>query len=175
MDEDAIVTVERKGNYTIPDISDVENRQFYHGRDNQITLSRFYNIRFLCHYSMNWYPFDLQKCSLILRMKGKGKDFADLNTDQLVYLGGDEVNQYVVYSYKMQLLPEDPSQVEIVIKLGRNLLTIILTTFVPTVLLNIISYSTVFFKPFFFEATVTVNLTAMLVLTTLFINVHICS
>ena len=96
----------------------------------------------------------------------------DLNTDKLEYLGGNEFNQYMVYSYKMQLLPEDSSKVEIVIKLGRNLLTIILTTFVPTVLLNIISYSTIFFKPFFFEATVTVNLTAMLVLTTLFINVQ---
>ena len=63
-------------------------------------------------------------------------------------------------------------QVEVVIHMGRNLLTIILTTFVPTVLLNMISYSTNFFKPFFFEATVTVNLTAMLVLTTLFINVR---
>ena len=64
-------------------------------------------------------------------------------------------------------------QVEVVIHMGRNLLTIILTTFVPTVLLNMISYSTNFFKPFFFEATVTVNLTAMLVLTTLFINVRL--
>ena len=34
-----------------------------------------------------------------------------------------------------------------------------------------ISYSTNYFKAFFFEAIVTVNLTAMLVLTTLFINV----
>ena len=121
---------------------------------------------------MNWYPFDLQTCSMVLSMKGKGEDFASLYPDQLRYLGKDEVNQYVVYSYKMQHLPEDSSKVEIVIKLGRNLLTIILTTFVPTVLLNIISYSTIFFKPFFFEATVTVNLTAMLVLTTLFINVQ---
>ena len=57
--------------------------------------------------------------------------------------------------------------------MGRNLLTILLTIFVPTVLLNMISYSTNFFKPFFFEASVTVNLTAMLVLTTLFINVSV--
>ena len=108
------------------------------------------------------------KQSIIL---GKSGDFATLNTDQLFYLGETDVNQYVVYSYKMQLVPDNPSQVEIVIKMGRNLLTIILTTFVPTVLLNMISYSTTYFKPFFFEATVTVNLTAMLVLTTLFINV----
>ena len=43
------------------------------------------------------------------------------------------------------------------LQLGRNLLTIILTTFVPTVLLNMISYSTNYFKAFFFEAIVTVN------------------
>ena len=136
---------------------------------------------------MNWYPFDLQTCSMVLSMKGKGEDFASLYPDQLRYLGKDEVNQYVVYSYKLQRLPENPSQVinlffiilvlfnlsqvEVVIHMGRNLLTILLTIFVPTVLLNMISYSTNFFKPFFFEASVTVNLTAMLVLTTLFINV----
>ena len=139
---------------------------------------------------MNWYPFDLQTCSMVLSMKGKGEDFASLYPDQLRYLGKDEVNQYVVYSYKLQRLPENPSQVinslffiilvlfnlsqvEVVIHMGRNLLTILLTIFVPTVLLNMISYSTNFFKPFFFEASVTVNLTAMLVLTTLFINVSV--
>lgn len=63
------------------------------------------------------------------------------------------------------------SSLKIEIILGRRLLTIILTTFVPTVLLNMISYSTNHFKAFFFEAIVTVNLTSMLVLTTLFINV----
>ena len=71
----------------------------------------------------------------------------------------------------VEILSYTTVKVEIVVNLGRNLLTIILTTFVPTVLLNMISYSTTFFKAFFFEATVTVNLTAMLVLTTLFINV----
>ena len=122
-------------------------------------------------------------------MKGKSGDFASLyTTDQLQYLGVQEVNQYVVYSYKM-FSRQESNEVEIVIKvnqsltysktgdsyfspeMGRNLLTIILTTFVPTVLLNMISYSTNYFKAFFFEAIVTVNLTAMLVLTTLFINI----
>ena len=46
----------------------------------------------------------------------------------------------------------------------------ILTTYIPTVLLIIISYFSNFFKPFFFEATVVVNLTVMLVLVTMFIS-----
>ena len=37
-------------------------------------------------------------------------------------------------------------------------------------LIMVIIYITSFFKPFYFEATVTVNLTAMLVLTTMFIS-----
>ena len=66
---------------------------------------------------------------------------------------------------------EGQTNLEVHIILGRRLLTIIMTTFVPTVLLIVTSYSTNHFKSFFFEATVTVNLTSMLVLTTLFINV----
>ena len=69
VDEDSTVTIERRGTYTVPDITELENRHFYSGSGNQITLTRFYNIRFLCYYNMNWYPFDLQTCSLILQMK----------------------------------------------------------------------------------------------------------
>ena len=50
VDDDSSITVVKKGNYTRSDISDVENRQFYTGEENKITLSRFYNIRFLCDY-----------------------------------------------------------------------------------------------------------------------------
>ena len=53
----------------------------------------------------------------------------------------------------------------------RRLTNEVLTTYLPTVLLILISYCTTFFKEFFFEAALTVNVTVMLVLTTLFISV----
>ena len=49
----------------------------------------------------------------------------------------------------------------------------ILTTFLPSFFLIGICYSTIFFKQFYFEASVTVNLTVMLVATTLFIRSEI--
>ena len=69
--------------------------------------------------------------------------------------------------------------------LKRRILNAILTVYLPTVLVLTIVYATNFFKDFFFEvichhhhlrqslsqATVTVNLTSLLVLTTLFISV----
>ena len=83
VDKDSIVTISRTGNYTLPGTEDVENTHIFAGSENKITLSRFYNIRFLCYYSMQWYPFDVQTCSLLLKMKGKSGDFASLYTDQL--------------------------------------------------------------------------------------------
>ena len=53
----------------------------------------------------------------------------------------------------------------------RRLTNEILTTYLPTVLLLLIVFSTTKFKPFFFEAALMVNLTVMLVITTLFISV----
>ena len=45
-----------------------------------------------------------------------------------------------------------------------------LTTYFPFLLLIAITYATTFFKPFFFEAALSVNLTTMLVMTTIFIS-----
>ena len=57
---------------------------------------------------------------------------------------------------------------EIVFK--RRLTNELLTTYLPSLLLLGITFSTVFYKSFYFEAALTVNLTVMLVLTTLFIR-----
>ena len=46
-----------------------------------------------------------------------------------------------------------------------------MTTYLPSVLLILITYATTFFKPYFFEAALTVNLTTMLVMTTIFMTV----
>ena len=59
-------------------------------------------------------------------------------------------------------------RMEIIFK--RRLTNELLTTYLPTFLLLGITFSTTFYKPFFFEAALTVNLTVMLVITTLFIR-----
>ena len=63
------------------------------------------------------------------------------------------------------------SGIHIKILLQRRINNAILTIYLPTILILTIVYATNFFKDFFFEAVVTVNLTSLLVLTTLFISV----
>ena len=57
---------------------------------------------------------------------------------------------------------------EIVFK--RRLTNELLTTYLPSFLLLLMTYATTFFKDYYFEAAVTVNLSILLVTTTLFIR-----
>ena len=52
----------------------------------------------------------------------------------------------------------------------RKIMSEMMTTYFPSLLLMMITYATTFFKPFFFEAALSVNLTTMLVMTTIFIS-----
>ena len=54
--------------------------------------------------------------------------------------------------------------------LKRKIMSELLTTYFPTLLLTAITFATTFFKPFFFEAALSVNLTTMLVMTTIFMS-----
>ena len=57
------------------------------------------------------------------------------------------------------------------IVLKRKLMNELMTTYAPSLLLIVITWATTFFKPYFFEAALSVNLTTMLVMTTIFIGV----
>ena len=58
----------------------------------------------------------------------------------------------------------------LVIVMKRKMIGEIMTTYLPSTLLVAITFATTFFKPFFFEAALSVNLTTMLVMTTIFIS-----
>ena len=62
------------------------------------------------------------------------------------------------------------NRVEMLVVFRRKIMNEMMTTYFPSVLLMLITYATTFFKPFFFEAALSVNLTTMLVMTTIFIS-----
>ena len=94
-------------------------------------------------------------------MEGNSGKFVELIDDVIKYTGPKELTQYFVKDAEMGIRDfRQMSAVLVVsITLGRRLLGTILTIFLPTVLLNLIGHATNFFKAFFFEAVVTVNLT----------------
>ena len=70
--------------------------------------------------------------------------------------GPVELMQYTVKNW---IIEETSTGVVVTLVLGRKILNEILTTYLPTFLLIIIIHSTNYYKDFFFEAIVTVNLT----------------
>ena len=61
--------------------------------------------------------------------------------------------------------------IQMKIALKRKIMSEMMTTFLPSFLLMMITFATTFFKPVYFEAALTVNLTNMLVMTTIFMSV----
>ena len=60
--------------------------------------------------------------------------------------------------------------IRVLIVMKRKFVSEIMTTYFPSFLLLAITFATTFFKPYYFEAALTVNLTTMLVMTTIFIS-----
>ena len=112
-------------------------------------------------FYLRWYPFDSQTCYMVILMEGNTGKFVELVDDFIEYTGPKELTQYFVKKTDMRITNFGQKMGVLVVSLtlGRRLMGTILTVFLPTVLLNLIGHATNFFKAFFFEAVVTVNLT----------------
>ena len=162
-DEESFATINRTGEGRGSDSSISEDIDIYKGSENSISMTRLYNIDFFCDYDMRWYPFDAQTCFMIMKLGGGTEKLVALTPGLLQYLGPEELTQYYVKKYSIgEASLETAKGLSVSITFGRRLLGTILTVYLPTVLLNVIGHATNFFKPFFFEAVVTVNLTGKL-------------
>ena len=90
---------------------------------------------------------------------GLAKNFEDL---------APEDKDLTMFTITDLRLMKSNKQVHMVMLLKRKIQTEILTTYLPTLLLLMITYATAFFNEIYFEAKCTLNLTIMLVMTTIF-------
>lgn len=90
-----------------------------------------------------------------------------LNPNLAIYTGDKKIFQYILLAYKMCHIDIEEEYVKFIIVLERNYLSSLLTDFTPTILSNLIAYSTNFFPRENFDAAIGVNLTILLVITTM--------
>ena len=95
----------------------------------------------------------------MMNKDSEATDFMDL---------GERDTDMTMFTMTNLELVKMKEQVHMVISLKRKIQMELLTTYFPTLLLLTISYATTFFKPAYFEASLSVNLTIMLVMTTIF-------
>ena len=94
----------------------------------------------------------------------------ELVPGELVIQLDPNMNLFVITEHRLVNMSFPLKGVKMEIKLKRKITSEMMTTYLPSVLLLMITYSTTFFKPIFFEAALSVNLTTMLVMTTIFIS-----
>ena len=78
--------------------------------------------------------------------------------------------QLTDWKLENKIIDENTQGVSMVVVMKRKITSEMMTTYFPSLLLTAITFATTFFKPFFFEAALSVNLTTMLVMTTIFIS-----
>ena len=116
------------------------------------------------------FAFPNKICAIEMTVKQLERWTIHLEPDSLDVLADTELTQYLMTSWRLGFRKKGGGvMMEVVFK--RRLMNEILTTYLPSALLILITYSTTFYHDFYFEAAVTVNLTTMLVMTTIFISV----
>ena len=136
-------------------------------------MRQTYTHKFQCSYQLRKYPFDKQTCSIDMKTTDLDKYTMRIQPDQLGMLQSSEMTLFHMGSWKLDYMNKDVPEegIAMTIVLKRKITSEMLTTFLPSFLLLMITFATTFFKPFFFEAALSVNLTTMLVMTTIFISV----
>ena len=114
----------------------------------------------------------LQECSLDMIVGTNDMKTVSLQSDQLWLKQAKDMTLFRIteqrFSFINAINPEQGIQMAIVLK--RKIMAKLLTTFFPSILLTLITFATTLFKPIYFEASLSVNLTTMLVMTTIFIS-----
>ena len=111
-----------------------------------------------------------QVCKIEMVLGSTDANSVVLIADEFLMWQQTDMNLFVITEYFLGNMSYPKEGVKMVIKFRRKIMSEMMTTYLPSVLLMMITFATTFFNPFFFEAALSVNLTTMLVMTTIFIS-----
>ena len=146
-------------------LSEKENAFLFDGEDNMMIQEREFSCEFICEFDYRWYPFDSQNCPLVFNMSDRE---IRLRGQDIVYTGARELLQYVFKTINhCNVNKGREAGVFVDITLGRPLTSNVMTVFLPTLMLLIISQMSTSFSRNYQDLVIEVNVTVLLVLTTL--------
>ena len=111
-----------------------------------------------------------QECSIEMNVGSKDQKGLTLIPSSLTVNQTLDMTLFFITDYVLARARSPKEGITMTITMKRKIVSEMMTTYFPSLLLMMITYATTFFKPFFFEAALSVNLTTMLVMTTIFIS-----
>ena len=106
-DANVIARLSRFGSARAGGMDEAIQTFYFSGTDNPITFSRIYDIRFICSYNMAWYPFDLQRCELLLKLFGNTGEYVSLVNTSINYFDKMDLSKYYIKQWKFELKDTD--------------------------------------------------------------------
>ncbi|XP_076041999.1 uncharacterized protein LOC143025904 [Oratosquilla oratoria] len=174
VDVEASMAVERLSGVLKRDPSKPGEVEVYSGGENTFQLTRKYSTTFTCDFNLILYPFDDQYCDMHLRILSASKSYLEFDFEKAasVYLGNALLIEYEVGQPEMVSVEDSEfSEIRVRVPLKRRSGYAILNIYTPSLILLIISFVTLFFRPQIFEVRVMTALTSLLVMATLFTQV----
>ena len=116
-----------------------DNNHIFDGSKNALSLKREHNVNWKCDYVYHWYPFDTQVCPMEFAITVSN---TDVYPRDLQYNRNISLTRYTLNKIHMcKSVINNMKAIIVEVTLGRPIINFLLTVFVPTFLLIIISFS----------------------------------
>ena len=159
-----IIIPNPKFDFTRADLTRERNSLLFKGSENAVSYIKPATVDWICHFEMAWYPFDSQVCQMVFTTT----DQLTISPVNLNYSSLYNLPAHDVRSIKVCSTPsKEKIRIIIEVVFGRPLVGNILTVFLPTGMLVIISQLSKTFSQNYLDLVIEVNLTVLLVLTTM--------
>ena len=148
--------------------------EIYEGEFNPINLYLTKRIKFLCSFieSMKNYPFKDQNCSFYIFIDRPDNLATELTHEHLYNEGPEEFGQFVLHWEMSNVTKKLGKGVEVKMNLRRNIQSIFLVTYLPTILMNMINQATSYITAGNkYDVIYMVNITCMMVLASVYLSV----
>ncbi|KAK3880877.1 hypothetical protein Pcinc_014653 [Petrolisthes cinctipes] len=161
--------MDRQSDALPDDIAELNEDKLYGGDGNDLVAVREWTLEIVCHYDLSTYPFDTQRCPVNIFLAKYTSNLFTLRVNNFTFTGRKRHHQYQVNDIVLSnITVDDYGGQQLVLYLRHQQIYYISAAYVPSSMLLVISYITYYFRLKEFSTRVSVALTSLLVLATLF-------
>ena len=155
------------------EIDTLNIREVYEGSENPFNMLLEKRIKFTCLFdNIKFYPFGEQICSLQFYLQGADSNLTNINPREIINKGQSEFGQYVIQSWSMEEEFNQRKTIRVSLVLSRRIQSILMVTYLPTILMNFANQATVYIKAEDkYSLVYEINITCMMVLASVYLSV----